>query len=135
LDVASAYLDIERARFGEDLTVEENIDARARQVLMPGLILQPLVENAVKHGISRKIGGGRVTIEAHLESGDLCLEVRDTGAGISAGTEIFERGVGLRSVRDRLMRLYGEGYAPEVSSRPDEGTTVTLRIPVMQGSA
>lgn len=135
LDIASAYLDIERARFGEDLTVEERVDARARQVLMPGLILQPLVENAVKHGISRKIGGGRVTIEARLAGGDLCLEVRDTGVGISSGAEIFERGVGLRSVRDRLMKLYGDAYAPEVHSRPNEGTTVSLRIPVIQGSA
>ena len=99
------------------------------------MILQPLVENAVKHGVSRKIGGGRVTIEAHLEQGDLRLAVRDTGVGVREGAAVFEDGVGLRNVRDRLMRLYGDQYMPEVTSRPGQGTTVSLRIPVAHGSA
>jgi sensor histidine kinase YesM len=99
------------------------------------LILQPLVENAVKHGISPKIGGGRVTIEARVFEGDLCLAVRDTGVGLRDDRSIFEHGVGLRNVRDRLLRLYGAGYAPQVVSRPGDGTTVTLRIPLAQGSA
>lgn len=135
LSVAESYLEIERARFGDALTVEEHIDARARDLLLPSLILQPLVENAVKHGISRKVGGGRVTIEAQVTGGDLRLAVRDTGVGLRDGATIFEDGVGLRNVRDRLLRLYGDGYAPEVVSRPGAGTTVTLRIPVAQGSA
>jgi signal transduction histidine kinase len=135
LSVVEAYLEIERARFGEDLVVEEKVEDRARHVLLPGLILQPLVENAVKHGISRKIGGGRVTIEATLEEGDLRLAVRDTGAGVREGAAIYERGVGLRNVRDRLLRLYGSDYVPEVVSRPGQGTTVSLRIPVAHGSA
>jgi two-component sensor histidine kinase len=135
LSIATAYLEIERARFGDDLIVEEKIDQRARQVLLPGLILQPLVENAVKHGISRKIGGGRVTIEAKLENGDLRLAVRDTGVGVREGVAIYEHGVGLRNVRDRLTRLYGHDYVPEVVSRPGQGTTVSLRIPVAHGSA
>jgi signal transduction histidine kinase len=135
LSVAESYLEIERARFGESLTVEERIDARARGLLLPSLILQPLVENAVKHGISPKVGGGRVTIEAHVLDGDLRLAVRDTGVGVRDERSMFDQGVGLRNVRDRLLRLYGTGYAPEVSSRPGDGTTVTLRIPVAQGSA
>ncbi len=135
LSVAESYLEIERARFGDALTVEEHIDVRARDLLLPSLILQPLVENAVKHGISRKVGGGRVTIEAHVSGGDLRLAVRDTGVGLRDGATIFEHGVGLRNVRDRLLRLYGDDYAPEVTSRPGGGTTVTLRIPVAQGSA
>ena len=135
LRVAESYLEIERARFGEALTVEEHIDARARAFLLPSLILQPLVENAVKHGISPKIGGGRVTIEARLDERDLHLSVTDTGVGLSPGQPMFERGVGLRNVRDRLLRLYGVDYLPEVSSRPGDGTTVSLRIPVRPGSA
>jgi signal transduction histidine kinase len=135
LSVAESYLEIERARFGDSLTVEENIDARTRGLLLPSLILQPLVENAVKHGISPKIGGGRVTIEAQVFEGELCLAVRDTGVGLSDDRSIFEHGVGLRNVRDRLLRLYGAGYAPQVVSRPGDGTTVTLRIPLAQGSA
>jgi len=135
LSVAESYLEIERARFGEALTVEERIDTRARGLLLPSLILQPLVENAVKHGISPKVGGGRVTIEADVSDGDLCLAVKDTGVGVRDEQSIFEHGVGLRNVRDRLLRLYGAEYAPKVSSRPGDGTTVTLRIPVAQGRA
>ncbi len=135
LRVAEAYLEIERARFGDTLTVEAKIDERARALLLPSLILQPLVENAVKHGISPKLGGGCVTIEASVADGDLCLAVMDTGVGVRSQSTIFERGVGLRNVRDRLLHLYGSDYAPQVLSHPDIGTTVTLRIPVALGSA
>jgi signal transduction histidine kinase len=135
LSVAESYLEIERARFGDALMVEEKIEAGVRGLLLPSLILQPLVENAVKHGISPKVGGGRVTIEAHLSDGDLRLAVRDTGVGVRDEQSLFEQGVGLRNVRDRLLRLYGAEYAPHVASRPGDGTTVTLRIPVAQGSA
>ena len=131
LEIAEAYLEIERARFGDDLAVEERIDKRARHVLLPELILQPLVENAVKHGISRKIGGGSVRIEATLERGDLRLTVADTGAGLRDSADVFGNGgLGLKNVRDRLLNLYGPAYAPIVESKTGEGTTVTLRIPL-----
>lgn len=135
LSVAESYLEIERARFGDALRVEEHIDAQARDLLLPSLILQPLVENAVKHGISPKVGGGRVTIEARIDDGDLRLAVRDTGVGLGDQGTLFEQGVGLRNVRERLLRLYGAEYAPQVVSKPGAGTTVTLRIPVVRGSA
>lgn len=130
LDIADSYLEIERARFGDSLRILRDIDVAARQVPVPGLLLQPIVENAVKHGISRKIGGGEVRIEAHLDGGDLVLRVRDTGVGMAPGREPFASGVGLRNVRDRLIKHYGEAYAPTVSSIADEGTTVTMRVPV-----
>jgi signal transduction histidine kinase len=129
LRVAEAYLEIERARFGENLVIEEKIDAPARSVLLPSLILQPLVENAVKHGISPKVGGGRVTIEAHLDDGALHLAVSDTGVGVRQQSTMFDRGVGLSNVRDRMLHLYGNDYLPEVDSRLGAGTTVTLRFP------
>ena len=129
LEIAEAYLEIERARFGEDLVVDEEIDERARTLLLPGLILQPLVENAVRHGISKKIGGGSIVIRAALDNGTLQLTVCDTGVGIRIGQSVFERGVGLRNVRDRLVKLYGPAYAPTISTITGEGTTVTLRIP------
>jgi signal transduction histidine kinase len=132
LRVAEAYLEIEHARFGDSLIVEEKIDAPARGVLLPSLILQPLVENAVKHGISPKVGGGRITIEAHLEDGHLHLEVTDTGVGVRQQATMFDRGVGLSNVRDRLLHLYGTDYLPEVRSSPDRGTTVSLRIPTLR---
>ncbi len=131
LEVAEAYLEIERARFGDDLVVTEEIEEPARSVLLPGLILQPLVENAVKHGISQKIGGGSVSIGAALENGNLRLTVSDTGAGMRTRDALFERGVGLRNVRDRLVKLYGPDYIPAITTAVGEGTTVTLRIPVV----
>lgn len=130
LEIAEAYLEIERARFGDDLVVTEEIEERARPLLLPGLILQPLVENAVRHGISKKIGGGAVVIRAAVDDGILRLTVRDTGVGIDAADSMFERGIGLRNVRDRLVKLYGEDYAPAIGTANGEGTTVTLRIPV-----
>ena len=130
LAIAEAYLEIERARFGDDLVVAAEIDERARSLLLPGLILQPLVENAVRHGISKKIGGGSVVIRAAVEDGTLRLAVCDTGVGIGAVHSVFDRGVGLRNVRDRMVKLYGPEYAPTISSINGEGTTVTLYIPV-----
>jgi len=135
LRIAGSYLEIEQVRFGEALAVEERIDVAARGLLLPSLILQPLVENAVKHGLSPKVGGGRVTIVARVAAGVLELAVSDTGVGLRDEASMFERGVGLRNVRERLVRLYGADCAPRVSSRPGVGTTVTLRIPVAQGTA
>lgn len=130
LEIAAAYLDIERARFGDNLVVQEEVDERARVLLLPGLILQPLIENAVKHGISPKIGGGKVLIRARLDAGVLTLTVQDTGVGMRVGESAFDRGVGLRNVRDRLVKLYGPAYVPTIHSVDGEGTTVSLRIPV-----
>lgn len=130
LHFAEAYLEIEKARFGDDLVIDRDIDAGVGAVALPGLILQPLVENAVKHGISKKIGGGHVRIEAGLDHGDVRLRVSDTGVGIAGQDSVFERGVGLRNVRDRMVKLYGPAYAPTITSKEGEGTTVTLRVPV-----
>lgn len=127
--VVEAYLEIERARFGEELEVEWNVDERAKAARVPCFILQPLVENAVKHGISRKVGGGLLTIEAVVREEQVQLRVRDTGNGTADPDTVFDRGVGLRSVRDRLIRLYGERYAPCFRSAPGGGTEVTLQIP------
>jgi len=133
LRVARAYLEIEQARFGESLRVETHIDERARGILLPGLTLQPLVENAVKHGISQKVGGGLITIEASLDNGDLCLAVRDTGVGMSHSTAPFNRGVGLRNLRERMTRRYGARYEPVIHSGPEGGTSITLRVPLSGG--
>lgn len=130
LKFVEAYLEIEKARFGDRIEVSEHIDDSVRSTLMPGLILQPLVENAVKHGISRKIGGGSVVIEAGRDNGDLRLSVRDTGLGIQTRENVFDKGVGLRNVRDRLTKLYGPDYAPSIDTQDGIGTTVTVRIPL-----
>jgi two-component sensor histidine kinase len=132
LQMATAYLDIERARFGERLNVETSIDPRSLHQLIPNLILQPLVENAVKHGLSRKLGTGTIRIDAVLDDGCLALTVGDDGLGMPrpALERVYDRGVGLRNLRDRLERLYGPAHLPEIRSVPGGGTEVRLRLPV-----
>jgi signal transduction histidine kinase len=131
LDVTGAYLDIERARFEERLRVETQVDQASLATLVPNFILQPLVENAVKHGLARKVGPGRVRIEARTQDGVLMLAVHDDGVGMSDATlgHIYDRGVGLRNLRDRLERLYGPSYAPAIVSRPGHGTRVEITLP------
>jgi len=137
MQMAAAYLDIERARFGDRLRVETTIDPRSLQQLIPNLILQPLVENAVKHGLSRKMGTGTVRIQAEVTEDLLTLTVGDDGLGMPATTlgTVYERGVGLRNLRDRLARLYGAAHLPEIISAPGGGTKVRLRIPVRPAEA
>ena len=127
--IAQSYLEIERARYGEALSVETRVDDSVRGILLPGLILQPLVENAVQHGVSQKVGGGLITIEAELRGDDLCIAVRDTGVGMDAGGSPFDRGVGLRNLRERLTRRYGPGYEPVIETDADHGTSVLVRVP------
>ncbi len=132
LEIADAYLDIQRARFGDKLAVRKHGDTLALRHPIPNLILQPLVENAVRHGISRKLGGGTVTIEASLHNGYLRLRVADDGTGMSPEdlARAYDRGIGLRNIRDRLARLYGPEVRPEIRSAPDTGTSVTLHLPL-----
>ena len=134
LAIADAYLDIERARFGEKLRVDFLIDEGARQATVPTLILQPLIENAVRHGISRKSGGGTVTVQATTKGEEVRLVVADTGVGLDRSPEeCLSAGVGLRNVHQRLTVLFGDEFAPAMKSRSGEGTQIELRIP--QGSA
>ena len=130
LEIADAYLDIERARFGDRLAVDFLVEDGALHRTVPTLILQPLIENAVRHGVSQKIGGGTVSIEAAIDGGDLRVVVRDTGVGMPDGVQAaLSAGVGLRNVHDRLVHLYGEQYAPLIDSHPGEGTSIVVRVP------
>ncbi|HJQ82715.1 MAG TPA: histidine kinase [Candidatus Binatia bacterium] len=137
LEMTKAYLEIERARFGDRLRVETQVEPRSLHQLIPNLILQPLVENAVKHGLSRKLGAGTVRIDAAVRDGCLDLTVGDDGLGMAAPAvaHVYERGVGLRNLRDRLARLYGPAHLPEIRSAPGSGTQVRLRLPVLPGDA
>lgn len=116
--VVEAYLDIERLRLGNRLSVRVEVEPDARSVSVPALSIQPLVENAVKHGISEKPEGGEVTVRARRIHGDLAVEVIDNGAGMSLGAA-ETAGHGLRNVRRRLQLCYGGGVelAVEASSR------------------
>jgi LytS/YehU family sensor histidine kinase len=137
LEVAEAYLDIERARFDERLRVTIDVPARLRSVQLPPLVLQPLVENAVKHGISQRELGGDVTIRASVGPADnhlrqLLLVVHDTGAGSTphAIRRGREDGIGLRNVERRLKCQYGAAASLSIQSATGVGTIVEVRLPV-----
>jgi len=131
LDLINAYLDIERARFGDRLTVTQHVSDAARGRLVPPLIVQPIVENAVRHGVSPLIEGGRISMTADVENGRLRVVVEDDGAGWEgeSGEELFERGYGLRNVRDRLRNRYGERRWVRIDRTENGGTRVELTLP------
>ncbi|MBX3243661.1 MAG: histidine kinase [Acidobacteria bacterium] len=128
------YLDIEKARFEERLEVEIDVHADLRTVRIPALILQPLVENAIKHGISESKKGGRVSISATVfqEDGEkfLKLSVSDTGDGLGIEFGEYRDGVGLRNIADRLRSHYGDEARLELVRTADEETLATVILPV-----
>ena len=118
LDALNLYLGIEKLRFGDRLRLEFDVDERAESALVPSLLLQPLVENAMKYAISPREEGGSVTIIAGIESGALRLAVQDDGPGLPAVAPAANgRGVGLRNTRDRLKVLYGDAHRIDVGRR------------------
>jgi signal transduction histidine kinase len=127
LDFIRGYVDIEQMRLGERLRVNWDIAPNALQARVPSLVLQPLVENAIQHGIAAAAGPGTLSIAARLEGDSLLVEVRDNGPGLVRATEP-PQGIGLANTRARLQRLYGERQSFELHA--GEGLTVRLRIPV-----
>ena len=118
------YLDIEAVRFGPTLIVEKSISPDSLDLVMPSMVLQPLVENSIKHGIEKKVGGGRIVIRSERRNGHGIIEVVDNGAGM-ADTDVSrsrEGGIGLRNVDERLRVIYGENYHLRLESTPGEGT-------------
>jgi two-component system LytT family sensor kinase len=132
LDLIQAYLDVERARFEDRLDVRIVVPHVLRSVNMPPLLLQPIVENAVKHGVTPQRNGARIGISAEIEGGQLCVSVRDTGAGATESVLAHgrERGVGLRNVERRLVAQYGPAASLTVESAPGLGTLVEIRLPM-----
>ena len=132
-----AYLAIEGARFGDKLAVVRQIDPAALSCPVSAFTLQPLVENAVKHGLQPRLQGGRVEIIASNSPAEVVVTIKDNGVGISPTEQdkIFipgygrGHGLGLSLVNERLKNLYGPAYAVDLKSIPGEGTTVTLRFP------
>lgn len=131
LETAFSYLDIEKARFGDRLHVVEETDPAADDCCVPSFSLQPLVENAIVHGVSRRSGRGVVRILTRLRNGHLYCCVTDNGRGFDSAAESWKRnGSHALSMLDgRLKRLYGGDYRLFVRSRKDHGTLVCIRIP------
>jgi two-component system LytT family sensor kinase len=125
------YLDIEVVRFGPQLRVEKQIAPQTLDVIVPSMILQPLVENSIKHGLARKVGGGRITIRTSVYEGHTIIEVHDDGLGMTEERleHALEDGIGLSNVNERLRTIYGAHYELKVNSRPGVGTSVSLEIP------
>ncbi len=129
LDVLEQYLGIMRARFGDRLQVRLAIAAAARPARVPSMILQPLVENAIRHGNASRSGCGVVDVRARREDDALVLEVEDDGPGSRSVPDESAWGVGLRATRDRLRLLYGESQRFEADNVPAGGFRVRARFP------
>lgn len=127
LDILRRYLDIEQIRFGDRLRVKFEIEPHCLDALVPNLILQPLAENAIRHGIDPRPEPGLLVISARRTDDWLTLRIADDGHGLPAGTTV-EEGVGLSNTRARLQQLYGNPKALHLHSAPD-GFTVTVTVP------
>lgn len=143
LELVDAYLAIEQTRFEERLHIVRDVPALLGDFLVPPLILQPIVENAVRHGISPIGKGGTVTIEARLVAAEdgseprLCLVVRDDGRGATSAALApdHRRGVGLTNVESRLTRYYGATGEMHITSAPGRGTTAELYLRAIRAAA
>lgn len=130
LDALDLYLKIEKVRFGERLIIEKDIDERAANGLVPSLILQPLIENAIKYAITPSEEGGTLRIGARVQQGMLVLQLSDTGPGLGNGNNGQKSsGVGLRNTRERLQQLYGDAQAFTLAPNEPRGLAVTINIP------
>lgn len=129
------YLTIEVVRFGRDkLHIEKQLEPDTLEAIVPSMILQPLIENSIKHGLAPKIDGGSVTIRSRFEESVLVIEVFDDGVGIPASSAALSRptygaGIGLSNVAERLKVLYGDTATMTVTSEEGKGTSVVLRLP------
>ncbi|MBZ5544227.1 MAG: histidine kinase [Acidobacteriia bacterium] len=124
--------DIEVVRFGKDkLQIRKEIDPGTLDLIVPSMILQPLVENAIRHGIGPKIEGGTITLRSRRQNGRLAVEVIDDGMGFpdNRPPESFDSGIGIRNVRERLKALYGQEFSFAIDSAPGKGTAIRLEIP------
>jgi two-component system LytT family sensor kinase len=142
IDFIDNYLDIEVVRFGRDkLKVVKELDPASLDVMVPSMLLQPLVENSIKHGLSSKIEGGSIYLRSQLSNEHVTIEVEDDGVGM-ASVQLLERpaglgegGIGMANVAERLKVLYGDTARMTIDSRNGTGTLVRLRLPILPGDA
>jgi two-component system, LytTR family, sensor kinase len=129
LDLLGLYLDIQKARFGDRLDVTIAVDADARVASVPVLLLQPLVENAIRHGLAERVSSGRIEIAARRNGARLVITVTDDGRGRATYVESAHERVGLGNTRARLEALYGSQHRLELANAPERGARVSLEIP------
>ena len=127
LEFLKCYLDIEHIRFQDRLTVELDIDPQALTAIVPNLILQPIVENAVRHGVARQTNHGHIIIRARREHERLIIRVEDNGPGLNAKSN--GSGIGLSNTRARLEQFYGRDFSFQIANSAERGASVTLDVP------
>ena len=142
LEFIDDYLDIEVARFGRDkLRVYKHLDPDTLDVVVPSILLQPLIENSIKHGLAPKVDGGSITIRSRLQENKLIIQVEDDGVGMSAPPAVAAhtmgsgKGIGMANVAERLHVLFGDEGKLIVQSRDGNGTLVLLEFPVLHPEA
>ena len=126
------YLDIEVARFGEDnLEIVKEIDEHTLDTFIPSMLLQPIVENSLKHGLAPKLEGGRIYLRTSNSGGRLRIEIEDNGVGISEEKlpHVYVEGIGLSNVRERLRVLYGADFNLDINSCEGQGTRIKIDVP------
>jgi len=129
LEFLRSYLEIEKARFEERLVYSIDVDAALRPLKIPPMVLQPLVENAIRHGIAPKVEGGEVRITGHFGADGLLLVVEDTGVGHDGRSRPQGNGIGLSNVRERLKHVYGESASLSLEHVNPAGTKAVLVLP------
>ncbi len=125
------YMAIEMVRFGEKLRFVKEIEASAEDMLIPSMLLQPVIENSIRHGLGNKVDGGTIRVRAWPEGGRLHVLIEDDGVGIPEArlATLFQQGIGVSNVNERLKVLFGSDYRMWVESRPGEGTRTGIEIP------
>jgi two-component system LytT family sensor kinase len=131
LEAIDEYLDIESIRFGPQLKIEKHIDPATLDLIVPSMMLQPIVENSIKHGLAHKMGEGRITIRSLREPDHAVIDIIDNGIGIESGQagRVKGTGIGLRNVNERLHVIYGANYQLQLDSVPGEYTCARIVIP------
>jgi LytS/YehU family sensor histidine kinase len=129
MEFTRKYLEIQKVRFVERLQLSVDVPHELLQAQVPTLILQPMVENAIKHGIAKRAQGGTVRIAASRSDGTLRLAVYNDGPGLPAGWETSQPGIGISNMRTRLRSLYGDGFKLELENQASDGVEVSVSVP------
>jgi LytS/YehU family sensor histidine kinase len=129
VEFAQKYLDIQKIRFAERLQLSVDVPTELYTAQVPALILQPMVENAVKHGIAKRAQGGSIRIAASRSNGMLTLSVSNDGPSLPADWEMARSGIGISNVRTRLKSLYGDSFTLSMRNQEGGGVAVSLSLP------
>jgi two-component system, LytTR family, sensor kinase len=134
LEFIDDYLDIEVIRFGRDkLQIFKDVDEATLDVFVPSMLLQPIIENAIQHGLAPRVEGGQIHLRTSHRDGRLRIEITDNGMGMSPARlrEVYEGGIGISNVHERLRLLYGDQFEMDIRSQPGEGTQIRIEIPAL----